>query len=179
MTPERWGDLVRLFGERGAYGGCWCMWWRVSSSEFRAETGAGNREAMRSTVESGRVPGLLAYLDGEPAGWISVGPRADFPRLERSPLTRELEGGEPWSVVCFYVDRRHRLRGVAAALLDAAVRYALEHGAEAVEGYPYDPEAASTRPPEAWTGVPSLFLQAGFREVARPRPGRPVMWLDL
>jgi GNAT superfamily N-acetyltransferase len=177
VTPDRWDDLLDLFGERGAYSNCWCMWWRVSSADFDRgirNKGAGNRRAMKGIVEKGRVPGLLAYRDGRPVGWVSVAPRDEFGRLQRSPTLKAVDDRPVWSIVCFFMDRRERGRGVGTALLDAAVRQAAERGATIVEGYPVDPSVRKFPNAEAYTGVVSMYLRAGFREVAR-RGNRPIM----
>jgi GNAT superfamily N-acetyltransferase len=169
LTPERWRDLVRLFGERGASAGCWCMWWRQSGAEFRKSAGAKNKRAFKEIVDTGRATGLLAYLDGRPAGWCSVAPRQDFPRLQRSPDLKPVDDRRVWSVVCFFIERRARGRGVAAALLEAAIDHARRNGARIVEGYPVDgPDAWGAA--SAYTGLTSMFRRAGFRQVAR-RPG--------
>ena len=176
MTPDRWRDLETLFGRSGAYSGCWCMWWRVTSAEFSARAGAGLRSAMEQLVSDGRVPGLLAYShNGTPIGWCSVAPRQEFGRLQRSPKLKPVDDAPVWSIVCFFIHRGHRGTGVAAALLDAAVRYAGEHGATAVEGYPIDPASAPQVPAaSAFTGVLPMFERAGFTEIAR-RGGRPIV----
>jgi GNAT superfamily N-acetyltransferase len=174
LTPDRWADLERLFGKQGAYGGCWCMWWRLTGAEFRRGTAGPNRTALKAIVDEGRVPGLLAYQDGAPAGWCSVAPRAEFGRLQRSPTLRPLDDEPVWSIVCFYIDPRHRGRGIGAALLRAAVDHAAEHGAHIVEGYPVEPGAGRVSAASAYTGVTAMFEQAGFREAAR-RGRRPIM----
>jgi ribosomal protein S18 acetylase RimI-like enzyme len=181
VTPARWNDLVSLFGwDRGAYSGCWCMWFRVTQQEFSrgAPRGGapGNRAAMKRLVSTGGVPGLLAYLDGRPVGWVSVAPRAQFGRIERSPVTKPLDD-EPgvWSVVCWYIDRHHRGRGIGSALLEAAVAHAKRKGARVIEGYPIDPKHRRPSNAEAFPGLVSMFRAAGFQEVARRSPGRPVM----
>lgn len=105
VTAERWPDLERLFGKQGAYGGCWCMWFRQTGAEFTANRGEANRQAMCSIVEAGEIPGLLAYVDGVPAGWVSVGPREAYPLLERSRAAKRVDGEPVWSIVCFYTGR--------------------------------------------------------------------------
>jgi GNAT superfamily N-acetyltransferase len=174
VTDERWNDLVRVFGPSGAYSGCWCMWWRESARDFDRNGNAGNRRRMRSLVRDGRIPGLLAYRDGEPVGWVSVAPRAEFPRVERSPKLKPVDDRPVWSVVCFFIHRRHRGTGVSRALLDAAVGHAAEEGARVVEAYPVDPDERTYSNAEAYTGPLPMFEAAGFREVAR-RGKRPIV----
>ena len=174
-TAERWDDVVKLFGERGAYSGCWCMWWRLPQSEFNRGVGAPNRAALQAIVAAGRVPGLLAYHDGVPVGWCAVAPREEFGRLQRSPNLRPLDDQPVWSIVCFFIDRKWRGQGVGAALLRAAVRFAAAQGATVVEGYPVDPGQRRLPTASAFTGVVGMFEQAGFREVARRAPTRPIM----
>jgi GNAT superfamily N-acetyltransferase len=174
VTPERWGDLADLAGERGFTSGCWCMWWRVTSKEFDERHGAGLRRDLQRLVDAGRAPGLLAYVDGVPAGWVAVAPRDEYPRLDRSPKLRRLDDRPVWSITCFSIDRRHRRRGVAAVLLDAAVDFAQERGAEVVEAYPIDTAGAKRSSAELYTGTLAMFERAGFEEVAR-RGWRPIV----
>jgi hypothetical protein len=120
LTPERWPDLEALFGVRGACGGCWCMHWFLKRAEYEAQKGEGNRAALRAKVESGEVPGLLAYLDGRPAAWCAVQPRHRYPTLERSRTLARVDDEPVWSVVCLFVARAYRRKGVTLALLRAA-----------------------------------------------------------
>ena len=175
VTSNRWEDLERLFGPRGACGGCWCMWWRLSAAEFNAQKGEGNRRAMKRIVESGEVPGLLAYADGIPVGWCAVAPRELYPRLERSRILKPVDGHPVWSVVCFFIDRSHRRRGVMTALLKGAVDHVWEQGGTIVEGYPKEPKKDPTPPLFIYMGVPSAFRAAGFEEVSCRKEGRPIM----
>jgi GNAT superfamily N-acetyltransferase len=175
LTTDRWADFVRLFGQRGACGGCWCMWWRVHRAQFTKQKGAGNKRAMKGIVASGEVPGLLAMDNGEPVGWCCVGPREMFPVLARSRVLRPVDDQPVWSVVCFFVDRSRRGQGLSRALLRAAVTYAAEHGARIVEGYPVEPRTARLPDAFAWTGLAAAFHRVGFKEVARRSPTRPIM----
>lgn len=174
-SPERWQELEELFGERGACGGCWCMYWRLPRAEFERGKGAPNRAGLRALVASGDPPGLIAYLAGRPVGWCSVGPRDAFPRLERSRILRPVDDAPVWSVVCLFVARPFRGRGVSVALLRAAAEHAASHGAGMVEGYPVDPRRGRVPDAFAWTGIEAGFRRAGFREVARRSEGRPIM----
>jgi GNAT superfamily N-acetyltransferase len=175
LTPARWDDFVKLFGRHGAYAGCWCMWWRESRAEFEKNLGAGNRRAMRSIVAAGGVPGILAYAAGEPAGWISVAPREDFPSLERSRNLKRIDDRPVWSIVCFFVDRDYRGLGIAVPLIRAAVAYAARKGAKIVEAYPTLPQTGRAADPSIYMGIPAMFERAGFVECARPTERKRIM----
>jgi ribosomal protein S18 acetylase RimI-like enzyme len=174
VTPDQWADLERLAGERGFYSNCWCTWWRLPSKEFSARPPHEKRAILRDAVDSGPPPGLLAYLDGEPVGWVAVAPRHELVRIERSPKLRPVDERPAWSISCFSIDRRHRRQGVATALLDAAVALARAHGAELVEAYPIDTSSRDRSNAELFTGTLAMFERAGFVEVTR-RGGRPIV----
>lgn len=174
LTAERWADFEELFGARGACGGCWCMWWRLRRKDFVEGKGAGNREAMKRIVDSGEAPGIMAYSGGRPVAWCAVAPRASYTRLEGSRILKPVDDQAVWSVVCFFVSRPFRRRGVTPGLLRAAADYAASRGAKILEGYPQDPGSAQ---PDAfvYTGLVSAFRRAGFEEACRRSPKRPVM----
>ena len=178
VTAERWDDMCALFEQRGPRGGarnvpaygCWCMYWRDRSLEH----GEPKKRAMEQLVRAGREPGLLAYDGADPVGWVSLGPREDFPPLLRSPQYRPREegGGEAvWSLVCFVVDKPARRGGVAAALLEAAAEHAFANGASSLEAYPHKTERLN------YMGHVELFERAGFRPV-RETSKRVVMRLE-
>ena len=175
LTPKRWADFEEFFGPHGATGGCWCMWWRLTQKEFDTRKGERNRRAMKAIVDSGRIPGILAYYEGHAVGWCSVAPREEFPRLERSRLLKPVDGQRVWSVVCFFVAKEHRRKGVAKRLLKAAVEYVGEQGGRIVEGYAV--EAKEVKIPDlfAYHGPASLYRSVGFKEVARRSKTRPMM----
>lgn len=175
VTPERWHDFERLFGPKGACAGCWCMWWRQSAKQFEAGKGENNRKAMKKIVNSGTVPGIMAYVGGEPAGWCSVAPRSDFPRLETSRILKPVDDAEVWSVVCLFVDKKHRNSGLAVALLKAAVKYVRTEGGRIVEGYAVEPRKKRMPDTFAFHGPASAYLKAGFKEVVRRSETRPIM----
>ncbi len=175
LTPERWDDLERLFGERGACGGCWCMWWRMPRSAFEKSKGEGNRRALKRIVDAGEVPGLIAYDGDEPVGWCAVAPREAYPVLDRSRVLARVDDEPVWSVPCFFVSRQVRRQGVSVALLRAAAQHAQAHGARVLEGYPIEPKGASMPDAFAWVGLPGSFKKAGFKEVLRRSPHRPIM----
>jgi GNAT superfamily N-acetyltransferase len=178
LTPEHWTDFENLFGPRGACGGCWCMWWRQSQSQFERQKGEANRRAMKKIVDSGQVPGILAYADGHPVGWCSVGPREVYPRLKRSRILKRVDDRPVWSVVCFFTARSHRRKGLSEKLLKAAVEYAKQNGGRIVEGYPVEPRKDQVPDVFVYHGLASSFRQAGFKEVARRSETRPIMRLE-
>jgi GNAT superfamily N-acetyltransferase len=175
-TLARWTDLVGLFGPRGACAGCWCMYWRRERRRWEEGKGAGNRAALRRVVEQGPPPGMIAYAGRTPIGWCAVAPRADYPGLARSRVLAPVDDAPVWSISCLFVARPFRGRGLTPALVAAAAKLARRHGARAVEGYPVEPPG---RQPDAfvWTGLASAFRRAGFVEVARRSPTRPIMRL--
>jgi GNAT superfamily N-acetyltransferase len=174
VTPARWRDLETLFGPDGADGGCWCMWFRLRRRDFDHNSGEQNKQAMRGIIESGEVPGLLAYAEGEPVGWVSLGPREKFPHLEHSRTLNRVDEQPVWSVICFVVDQRFRRQGLMTKLLSAAIDYAQEHGARIVEAYPVEPKRGLTGY-SGYTGIASTFRRAGFVEVLRRSQDRPIM----
>lgn len=175
LTPARWNDFDKLFGENGACGGCWCMWWRIPRSQFNKQKGAGNKRAIRKVVASGEIPGLIAYVNGVPAAWCSVAPRKSFPVLEGSRVLAPVDASPVWSIVCFFVAKQFRRSGITAKLIEAAGDYAKKHGAKIVEGYPIDARGGNMPVVFAWTGFVQPFRKAGFKEVARRSKSRPIM----
>lgn len=175
LTPEHWPDFEQLFGSHGAYGGCWCMWWRLPRQAFEAQKGEANRQSFKAIVESGEEPGLLAYIAGQPVGWCAVAPRASYPTLDHTQALKAVDDQPVWSVPCFYIARQQRQKGLSVALLHAAVAFAGARGARIVEGYAVEPRKPRTPDPFAYTGLFSAFRQAGFVEVARRSPTRPIM----
>ncbi|HUU45905.1 MAG TPA: GNAT family N-acetyltransferase [Acidobacteriota bacterium] len=179
VTPDRWQDFETLFGSNGGCGGCWCIWWRRTRSEFERKKGAGNKRAMKKIIASGGVPGLIAYAGDEPVGWCAVAPREDYPGLERSRILAPVDDQSVWSITCFFIARGWRRRGVSAALIQAAAKHAQKHGAKIIEGYPHIPKKDRATDAFIWTGVASAFAAAGFVEVARRSSHRPIMRRSL
>jgi GNAT superfamily N-acetyltransferase len=174
-TASRWTDIERLFGERGACGGCWCMAWRLRTKDWEAGKGAKNKRAFKRIVTSGKVPGVVAYLKGEPVAWCAVAPRKDYSFLERSRALKPVDDKLVWSISCLFVLKPHRRQGISVRLLEAAVEFAGKRGARIVEGYPIQPTMKQTPDAFVWTGTPSAFTRAGFREVLRRSRTRPIM----
>jgi len=169
VTLERWDDMVALFETSPVTSSCWCMSPRVRASEFSRFGAAArqrNREMMHGLVAAGTTPGLLAYIDGRPVGWISAGPREEFARLRRSRKTGPPADDRPvWSIVCFYTERAYRRQGITRALIQAAVQHAADHGAGAVEAQPVARWGETMLSGHAYGGTASTFRELGFYEV--------------
>jgi len=187
-TPDRWNDVVTVFGRRGEDPSwCWCrlFFGEAARGSPASDPVPDNRNALRQEITHAVVaPGLLAYVDGEPVGWTRVGPRSDFPRVAGNRSLSRVLTDDPgvWWVTCFAVDGRHRRSGVGSTLLGAAVEFARQHGATAVEGHPVDVAGLSAERVSGsaiFTGTVAMFSAAGFTEVARTHPTRPVMRLPL
>ena len=164
-TPERWSDVRLLFADDGPRG-CWCQYWRQSSGAYAAG-GTGSGEAnLDALVRAGPpAPGIIAYLDGQPAGWCGFGPRTAMERLVRSRTIPTIDAVPVWSIVCFRVRVGFRRRGVARSLLDGAISYARSQGAPAVEAYPIDPAGRRLDVTFSYVGLTPMFEAAGFRRV--------------
>ena len=175
LTPDLWPTLVDLFGEKGACNGCWCMYWRIGSAYHRRPR-ASNKADFHAIVRRGPPPGLLAFDGDRAVGWCQVTPRDDVPWLDRTWRLKRVDDVPVWSLSCLYVRIGYRKRGVATALIAAALKAAKRAKAPALEAYPVD--AAVSRS-SSWTGHASTFLRAGFKVVARRIPARPIMRHDL
>jgi GNAT superfamily N-acetyltransferase len=178
LEPGDWPLIVKLFGDHGACGGCWCMWPRVpqGGKTWDEAKGPKNRDRFRRLVQAGKVHGVLAFCDGEPIGWCSFGPRETFPRLKGVRALQHDWSKGTWSVVCFYIPSRWRGRGVATRLLEAATARAFALGARVIEGYPVVPKKSPEQVPAAfaWTGIPALFEKAAYSALPRPEASRPI-----
>jgi GNAT superfamily N-acetyltransferase len=177
LTNQTWADLEELFDLPGGsiVRGCWCMYYReagkVSVSQAASSS---NKRQLHALVRSGVVPGLVGYADGSPIGWISLGPREDYRKLERSRVMKAVDDTPVWSIVCTYVAKTHRGKGYQHKLLAGAVDYAREQGVRTLEAYPVDKPARS-HDDFMFFGSRSLYQQAGFRAVVRRPPTRLVM----
>ena len=182
LTSSRWADVEDLFGpDKGANSGCWCMWPRLRSVDFRAMSRDQRKSAFRTCVKEGPVPGLLLYENGQAIGWVAVSPRAEvirFGKAKTSGLEPERNPAKHYAITCFYVRTGHRKRGLMSDLAKAAIAYARKRKAVALDVCPIE-----TDKPLMWgegfVGIASVFRELGFEEVARRSPRRPLMRLSF
>jgi GNAT superfamily N-acetyltransferase len=154
------------------------MAYRLSGSLEPLQAGVtraeANRAALKALVDTGNPPGLIGYRGKVPVGWVSIGPREEYAKLRRSPVMKPVDELPVWSVICFVVPAEYRGQGVATALLEGAIAYAKEHGATLVEAYPVDKPMRS-KDDYMWFGAKTMYDKAGFKEVARRKPQRPIV----
>lgn len=180
----RWADLETLFGEHGAYAGCWCMFWRLPHPEFNRLKGEGTKLKLRELSASPLPPGILAYADGKAIGWCSIGPREHFQGLERSRILKRVDEKPVWSVVCYFIHKKFRRQGVMEALLRGAIGFARQHGAKIIEGYPIDThspllEGKKLTGYSGFMGIAAAYRAVGFVEVARASETQAIMRYEL
>jgi len=183
LTADRWHDLAELFSRPGlsVARGCYCMYYRRSGPHERPPGmtySESNKRQLRALVDRGVVPGLLGYEGQRAIGWISLGPREDYGKLKRSPVMKAIDDKPVWSIICFVVDPEVRRQGVAEAMLRGALAWSRKQGVRLVEAYPCD-KRGTAADDSMWFGAKRMFDRAGFTEVARRKPTRPVMRKQL
>jgi GNAT superfamily N-acetyltransferase len=178
VTIAEWPDLEALFSEHGVQNGCWCMYWRIPRQECQRNYGAGNKQFLKQIVESGQVPGILAYHEGKPVGWCSVASRETFPVVLRSPTLKPIDDRPVWAITCFFVSKPYRRGGLTHLLIQAAIEYAQAHGARLIEAYPIDVHAKSIEY-ERYSGLTTTFEKLGFKEACRRSERRPIMRYEI
>lgn len=172
----RWDGFYEVVGVKKPGGrGCWCMSYRDSRVPAEA------REAyMRGECESEPGPGVLAYVNGVPAGWCSVAPKSSYRRLLNSRTIPVIDDRDPWVAVCFVVRPPFRRQGLMHRLLEGAVAHASAHGAEVVEGYPVESDTPGRVDViSGYVGTTSQFERAGFTRIVETtaHSGGRVRWL--
>ena len=174
LNASTWADFETLFNTSRTCTGCWCTWFRLPGPEYRSMSNEDKNSYMRTLVQSGKEPGLLAYVEGVPAGWVSVAPRAEFALLARSKKLAPVDDQPVWSINCFFTDRHYRGLGLTRLLIQVAVQFAVDHGATILEAYPIDTDG-KVENGSLFYGLAETFRQLGFVEVARRTAHQPIM----
>lgn len=184
LTPERWPDLEDLFGPQGPCYGCWCNHFRMPQRLRKPLLGEGARQLFEDRVKQGPPPGVLAYVEGKAVGWLQAGPRAHIPEWNNpsrasTPLPDAPADDERnWAASCFFVRNGFRGKGVTGALLDGAISFARASGARLIEAAAMENQEKRSAA-GLYVGPASIFRRAGFVEMARQKPGRPLLRLVL
>lgn len=181
LTPKLMDDLgVVLKGSWGAT--CWCMHPRLTDAQMKTLPGEGavkdkRRAAMTKLARRrSHAPGLVAFEGDEPVGWVALGPRPEFARVDKSRATPVVDDEPVWIIPCVTVARVARGQGIAVELIKAAATYAFENGAPAVEAYPRADDKR-TSADSAYFGTEAMFQRAGFKVIRRPLADRPKNWI--
>ena len=180
VTAERWNDLETLFGPKGAYSGCWCMFWRLNRADFNKMKGEDRKAVLRDMTSKNQVAGVLAYIKEQPIGWCSIGPRENYAALENSRVLKRVDDIPVWSIVCFFIAKGFRRKGVLSTLLRGAITYAEEQGAGVIEGYPIDMQTQELAGKtltgySGFMGIASAFRDAGFVKVGEASETQLIM----
>ena len=176
LTKANWAKFVQLFGNKGACENCWCMYYRLSKSDYaEGKTEDSNKEAMQNLVIENKPTGILAFYEGQPIVWCTFAPREDFIKLERSRVHKRIEDLPVWSVSCFFIDKAFRRQGVTVELLKGVISYAKENNISIIEAYQIIPTTESLPDSFAWIGLYKSFERAGFEIVDRTSKNRPMV----
>lgn len=176
LTTANWPQFVELFGEKGACGNCWCMYYRLGKADFQeGKSNHGNREAMHDLVKAEKPTGLIAFYEGQAIGWCAFAPREDFAKLQRSRVHKRIDDQHVWSIPCFFINKQFRRKGLSVVLLKGVIAYARAHGIKILEAYPTIPTQERLPDSFAWIGLYKSFERAGFEIVDTTSKSRPMV----
>jgi len=176
VTIKNWNKFIMLFGEKGACGNCWCMYYRLSKADFqKGKANEGNKKAIKEIIWEGKPVGLVALLKDKPIAWCAFAPREDFIKLEKSRIHKRIDNKDVWSIPCLFIDKHYRRSGVSVQLLKGAIKYAKGVGIKIIEAYPAIPTQDKIPDSFAWVGLYKSFERAGFKVVDRKSKNRPMV----
>lgn len=176
LSRDNWSKFVQLFGEKGACGSCWCMYYRLKKQDFQeGKHNDGNKNAMKTLVWENRPTGILGFYEGQPIAWCAFAPREDYIKLENSHVHKRIDNQPVWSIPCFFIDKNFRRQGVSVELLKEVIKYAGKEGIKVIEAYPTIPTQEKLPDSFAWIGLYKSFEQAGFKIVDQTSKNRPMV----
>ncbi len=180
LTPQNWQSFEELFGEKGACGNCWCMYFRRSKADFvEGKFDDGNKNAMKELVWQNKPTGLIGFIEDKPIAWCALAPRADYPKLEKSRIHKPIDDKVVWTITCLFIDKRYRKQGVSIALLKKVIEFAKVQKVAILEAYPTIPTQKTLPDSFLWIGVYSSFEKAGFTIVNNKSVNRPMVRVYL
>ena len=176
LSKKNWGKFIELFGVKGACGNCWCMYYRLSKSDFQeGKIDEGNKNAMKELVWNNQPAGLMALYEGRAIAWCAFAPRENFSKLGRSRVHKRIDDKPVWSIPCFFIHKDFRRQGVSVQLLKGVIQYAKENRIKIIEAYPTIPTKDILPDTFAWIGLYKSFERAGFEIVDRTSKNRPMV----
>ena len=176
LTKSNWNKFVQLFGEKGACGNCWCMYYRLKKTDFiEGKVDEGNKRAMKDIVWENKPIGILGFYEGQAIAWCAFAPREDFLKLENSRVHKRIDDKEVWSIPCFFIDKAFRRNGVSVKLLKGVIEYAKSNGIKIIEAYPTIPTQEKLPDSFAWIGLYKSFERVGFEIADRKSKNRPMV----
>jgi GNAT superfamily N-acetyltransferase len=176
LTKKNWNKFVQLFGDKGACGNCWCMYYRLSKADFNeGKAEDGNKNAMKEIVWGGHPAGIMALFDGQPIAWAAFAPREDFIKLAKSRVHKPIDNNRIWSIPCFFIDKNFRRNGLSVELVKGVISYASQNGIKIIEAYPTIPTTEKLPDSFLWIGLLKTFERAGFKIVDRTSKNRPMV----
>ena len=176
LTKANWGKFLQLFGNKGACGNCWCMYYRLKKSDFdEGKMHDGNKEGMHKLVLENKPTGILGFHEDQPVAWCAFAPREHFNKLENSRVHKRIDDKAVWSIPCFFIDKNFRHLGISVELLRGVIKYAKEKGIKIIEAYPTIPTQDKLPDAFAWIGLYKSFERAGFKIVDKTSKSRPMV----
>jgi GNAT superfamily N-acetyltransferase len=176
LTETNWHKFVQLFGERGACGNCWCMYYRLSRVDFNeGKSENGNKDAMHQLVREKKPAGIIGFYEDIPIAWCAFAPREDFIKLEKSRVHKRIDNNRVWSIPCLFIHKDFRGLAVSEAMLKGVIKYARENNIDIIEAYPAIPTVKKLPDSFLWTGVFKSFERAGFEIANRKAQNRPMV----
>jgi len=176
LSKSNWSKFVQLFGDKGACGNCWCMYYRLKRADFNeGKVDDGNKEAMKKLVLDNKPTGILGFYEGQPIAWCAFAPRENFMKLENSRVHKRIDNQTVWSIPCFFIDKNFRGQGISVEIIKGVINSAKANNIKVIEAYPTIPTTERLPNSFAWIGLYKSFERAGFVIVDRTSKNRPMV----
>ena len=177
LTVNNWHLFEEVMGEKGGCGGCWCMYFRMPSTEFSKDKYEGHKKRMYDLVKAAKPTGLIATYNKRAVGWIAFAPREDYIRIENSRAFKRIDDKPVWSITCFFIKKEFRKMGLSEQMVKGIVDYARKKKIKTLEAYPAIPYSDKVPPPFLWVGILSAFTKNGFEVVQQNGKSRAMVRL--
>jgi GNAT superfamily N-acetyltransferase len=179
LTVDNWHLFEDVMGEKGGCGGCWCMYFRMSSTEFPNDKYEGHKGRMYDLVKAGNPTGLIATINKEAVGWIAFAPREDHKRIENSRAFKRIDDKPVWSITCFFIKKEFRKMGLSEQMIKGVIDFAKKKRIKTREAYPAIPYSDKVPAPFLWVGILSAFTKNGFEVVQQNGKSRAMVRFEI